>query len=182
MLQAIVTGACNGPPLKVLKLAPVTVPAAVPLLDHSRKPLVGSNSEKYSLPPIAVRCCGTSPPPDAFSEGDIVVTPPVARLMSQSWLPRAASLAAKKSLPPRATSVDVGEHDGAGGGAVALPELDAVARVVGGEVELAVHRHRCRRDDVAAGEVDAGEQGGDGGGAIAAPLTSLFGEKPGNES
>ncbi len=40
-----------------------------------------------------------------------------------------------------ALGVDVGEHGGAGGGTIALPELGSIGAIVGGEVEDAVHHH-----------------------------------------
>ena len=63
----------------------------------------------------------------------------------QSSKPCEPSLAVKRSVPPtfdqgrgvraRAARVDVTDHDGAGRGSVALPELGAVSSIIGGEEE-----------------------------------------------
>src|SRR5262249_34530703 len=64
---------------------------------------------------------------------------------------------------------DVGDEGGAGGGAGTLPQLGAVAAVVGAEEKRSIHvRQVVEVGGVGAGE-DVLDEGGSGGGAVALP-------------
>ena len=98
-----------------------------------------------------------------------------------SSMPCVPSLAAKNSVAvdvrsscwesqePCAARVDVLDQDGAGGGAVALPQLRAVSAVVGREEQRAVHVRQVSWGTSCRCRIDVLDQDGAGGGAVALP-------------
>ena len=94
---------------------------------------------------------------------------------SRPWVP---SSAVKNRMPldvgqvvrdgAVGAGVDVLDQVGAGGGAVALPQLDAVRAVVGGEVEHAVDVGQVDEGGAVAAGVDVLDQ------AVPAVVPSLF--------
>ena len=130
------------------------VPAAVPSLFHSSQPCVPSSAEKNSVPLTFVRSLGSK----RAAAGSMSLTrtvPAAVPSLFHSSHPCVPSLAAKNSVPLTfvrllggravAARVDVLDQGGAGGRAVALPQLAAVRPVVGREEQRAVHVRQAGR-------------------------------------
>src|SRR5206468_103048 len=77
--------------------------------------------------------------------------------------------------------VDVLDQRGAGGGAVALPQLEAVGAVVGAEEQRAADGGQVRGEGTVGAAVDVLEQHGAGGGAVALPQLDAVGAVAGGE-
>src|SRR5688500_8089805 len=78
----------------------IVVPAAVPSLLHSSRPLVEFVAEKYTRPLSAARLCGVEPAEPGAMSLTIAVPPPP--LVDHSSLPFTPSLAVKNSRSPTA--------------------------------------------------------------------------------
>ena len=173
------------------------VPAAVPSLFHSSyavRAVVGREEQRAVdvRPGSGIRAAAAGV--DVLDHARCRRAVPS---LFHSSTPLVPSLAAKNSVPftsvrlrgvgAAAAGVDVLDQDGSGGGAIALPQLDAVRAVVGREEQRAVHVRQVAGAR-AVGDVsvvptavvsivvvlirsreDVLDQGGAGGGAVALP-------------
>ena len=136
-------------PLPGLMSLTRTVPAAVPSLFHSSRPCraVVGREEQRAVDVRQVARVASSQLPGLMSLTRTV--PAAVPSLFHSSLPWSPSSAVKNSVPftfvrlsgyePVRAGVDVLDQDGAGGGAVALPQLPAVGAVVGREEQRPVH-------------------------------------------
>ena len=138
-----------------------TVPAAVPSLFHSSRPCAPSSAVKYSVPSTFVRSRGIRSRPPGLMSLPARCRPSVPSLFHSSSpctpssareVQRAVHVRQRRRSRSRLRRADVLTQDGAGGRAVALPQLAPLAAVVGGEEQRPAHvRQEAARSQARAG-------------------------------